>query len=157
MAGDEARVVYPYFFSDARGRFLPLVEIESAILGRRHRLRIYLPPGYEENTLAHYPFAYMQDGQNLFFLKEAFQQKEWEWRRQARCSAPCKPSKTSSSSAFTQMSGVKRNIPSRATKLMRARSSEELVPAETTVSAHDQEPSRSHDVGFIVRRRSIFL
>lgn len=77
MAGDEARVVYPYFFSDARGRFLPLVEIESAILGRRHRLRVYLPPGYEENTLAHYPFAYMQDGQNLFFPNEAFQHKDW--------------------------------------------------------------------------------
>jgi predicted alpha/beta superfamily hydrolase len=78
MAADGARVVYPYFFSNPRGRFSPLVEIESAILGRRHRLRIYLPPGYEENTLAHYPLAYMQDGQNLFFPEEAFQHKEWD-------------------------------------------------------------------------------
>ena len=61
MAADDARVVYPYFFGNPRGRFSPLVEIESAILGRRHRLRIYLPPGYEENTLAHYPLAYMQN------------------------------------------------------------------------------------------------
>ncbi len=75
MAADDARVVYPYFFSNPRGRFSPLVEIESAILGRRHRLRVYLPPGYEENTLAHYPLAYMQDGQNLFFPEEAFQQQ----------------------------------------------------------------------------------
>ena len=55
-----------------------MVEIESAILGRRHQLRIYLPPGYGENTLAHYPLAYMQDGQNLFFPEEAFQHKEWD-------------------------------------------------------------------------------
>jgi hypothetical protein len=64
MAGDDDRVVYPFFFSDARGRFSPLVEVESAILDRHHRLRVYLPPGYEENTMARYPFAYMQDGQN---------------------------------------------------------------------------------------------
>ena len=77
MAGDDDRVVYPFFFSDARGRFSPLVEVESAILDRHHRLRVYLPPGYEENTLARYPFAYMQDGQNLFFPHEAFQHKDW--------------------------------------------------------------------------------
>ena len=46
-------------------------------MNRRHRLRVYLPPGYEENTLARYPFAYMQDGQNLFFPHEAFQHKDW--------------------------------------------------------------------------------
>ena len=72
MAGEDNRVVYPYFFSDSRGRFSPLVEVESAILSRRHRLRVYLPPGYEENTLARYPFAYMQDGQNLFFHTKHF-------------------------------------------------------------------------------------
>src|SRR5215467_8860991 len=77
MAGDDVRTVYPYFFSDPHGRFSPLVEIESAILNRRHRLRVFLPPGYEENTLARYPFAYMQDGQNLFFPHEAFQHKDW--------------------------------------------------------------------------------
>jgi len=78
MAAEDARTIYPYFFSDPRGHFLPLIEIESAILRRRHRLRVYLPPGYEENTLAHYPLAYMQDGQNLFFPHEAFQQKDWQ-------------------------------------------------------------------------------
>ena len=77
MTEQGTRVLYPFFFSDPRGRFLPLVEIESALLGRRHRLRVYLPPGYEENTLARYPFAYMQDGQNLFFPEEAFQHKDW--------------------------------------------------------------------------------
>ena len=77
MAGDEDRVVYPSSSAIARGRFSPLVEVESAILNRRHRLRVYLPPGYEENTLARYPFAYMQDGQNLFFPHEAFRHKDW--------------------------------------------------------------------------------
>ena len=78
MAAEHARSIYPYFFSDPRGHFLPLIEIDSAILGRNHRLRCYLPPGYEENTLARYPLAYMQDGQNLFFPHEAFQHKDWE-------------------------------------------------------------------------------
>jgi len=77
MAGADVRAVYPYFFSSPHGRFSPLVEIESAILNRHHRLRIYLPPGYEENTLATYPFAYMQDGQNLFFPEEAFLHEDW--------------------------------------------------------------------------------
>src|SRR5215813_768021 len=53
MAGEDARPVYPYFFSNSRGRFSPIVQIQSAILGRHHRLRIYLPPGYDENTTAH--------------------------------------------------------------------------------------------------------
>ena len=72
------RTAYPYFFSESRGRFSRLVEIHSDILGRNHRLRVYLPPGYEENTLAHYPVAYMQDGQNLFFPEEAFRGQEWQ-------------------------------------------------------------------------------
>jgi hypothetical protein len=78
MAGEDARPVYPYFFSDSRGRFSPIIQIESAILGRDHRLRIYLPPGYDENTTARYPLAYMQDGQNLFFPQEAFRHEHWE-------------------------------------------------------------------------------
>jgi predicted alpha/beta superfamily hydrolase len=77
ITAEHAGTIYPYFFSDPRGHFLPLIEIESGILGRGHRLRVYLPPGYEENTLARYPFAYMQDGQNLFFPAEAFQHKHW--------------------------------------------------------------------------------
>jgi hypothetical protein len=45
IAGEDTRVVYPYFFGDPHGRFSPLVEVESAILNRPHRLRVYLPPG----------------------------------------------------------------------------------------------------------------
>ena len=78
MSIDDHRVCYPYFRSEARGQFSRLVEFPSAILGRTHRLRVYLPPGYAENTLASYPAVYMQDGQNLFFPEEAFQGSEWD-------------------------------------------------------------------------------
>lgn len=78
MSGDDQRVCYPFFHGLARGRFSRLVEFPSTILGRTHRLRVYLPPGYEENTLACYPVVYMQDGQNLFFPEEAFFGRDWD-------------------------------------------------------------------------------
>ena len=78
MGEHDQRVCYPFFLSPEHGRFSRLVEFPSAILGRAHRLRAYLPPGYDENTLATYPVVYMQDGQNLFFPGEAFQGHEWE-------------------------------------------------------------------------------
>jgi predicted alpha/beta superfamily hydrolase len=78
LMGEEGkRVSYPYFFDTSDGRFSRLVEFPSKILGRDHLLRVYLPPGYDENTLATYPVAYMQDGQNLFFPEEAFLGQEW--------------------------------------------------------------------------------
>ncbi len=78
MAEDDQRVSYPYFVSAERGRFSPLLEFPSAILGRQHRLRVHVPPGYDENTLATYPVAFMQDGQNLFFPDEAFLGHDWD-------------------------------------------------------------------------------
>ena len=72
------RPLYPFFFDESNGRFSKLVEFPSTILGRSHKLRAYLPPGYDENTLRSYPVAYMQDGQNLFFPEEAFMGREWE-------------------------------------------------------------------------------
>ena len=72
MTEADRRVFYPFFFGPEHGRFSRLVEFPSEILGRVHRLRAYVPPGYDENTLASHPVAYMQDGQNLFFPKEAF-------------------------------------------------------------------------------------
>jgi predicted alpha/beta superfamily hydrolase len=77
MGGTDDRAVYPYFLSPEQGRFSKLIELPSKILGRDHRLRVQVPPGYDENTLAHYPVVYMQDGQNLFFPEEAFQGQEW--------------------------------------------------------------------------------
>jgi len=78
MGEEDRRISYPYFTSPPLGRFSPLVQFPSAILGREHRLRGYVPPGYDENTLAHYPVVYMQDGQNLFFPDEAFLGNDWE-------------------------------------------------------------------------------
>jgi predicted alpha/beta superfamily hydrolase len=78
MAEEDTRVVYPYFLSSEQGTFSPLIEFPSAILGRSHQLRVYVPPGYDENTLASFPVAFMQDGQNLFFPDEAFLGHEWQ-------------------------------------------------------------------------------
>ena len=78
MAEEDVRLVYPYFRSPEHGEFSPLIAFPSRILGRAHRLRVYLPPGYHENTLTTYPVAFMQDGQNLFFPEEAFLGNEWQ-------------------------------------------------------------------------------
>jgi len=72
------RIFYPYFFSSEKGRFSDLITFPSKILGRDHLLRVYVPPGYDENTLATYPVAFFQDGQNLFFPEEAFMGNTWE-------------------------------------------------------------------------------
>jgi predicted alpha/beta superfamily hydrolase len=77
MGEEDRRVCYPFFRSSAQGRFSELIEFPSTVLGRAHRLRVYLPPGYDENSLASYPVIYMQDGQNLFFPTEAFMGREW--------------------------------------------------------------------------------
>lgn len=69
---------FPYFFAEDEGKFSELITFPSKTLDRDHRLRVYLPPGYYENTLARYPIIYMQDGQNLFFPEEAFQGHDWK-------------------------------------------------------------------------------
>jgi predicted alpha/beta superfamily hydrolase len=72
------RDIYPYFHAEQGGRISPVIRNDSPILGRPHLFRVYLPPGYEENTLKRYPVVYMQDGRNLFFPEEAFLGAEWE-------------------------------------------------------------------------------
>jgi hypothetical protein len=69
--------VYPFFMSPEAGSFTDVLEFDSPILGRKHRLRVYVPAGYHENTLQSYPILYMQDGKNLFFPEEAFLGSEW--------------------------------------------------------------------------------
>ncbi len=77
MTEDDRRVCHPFFFGSEYGRFSKLLTFESKILKREHRLRVFLPPGYDENTLADYPVAFLQDGQNLFFPDEAFMGQDW--------------------------------------------------------------------------------
>jgi predicted alpha/beta superfamily hydrolase len=43
-----------------------------------HKVRVYQPPGYDENTLKRYPVLYMHDGTNLFFPEESFLGETWQ-------------------------------------------------------------------------------
>lgn len=45
--------------------------------GPAHDVRVYLPPGYQENTLKRFPTLYMHDGQNVFLSEEAYLGGEW--------------------------------------------------------------------------------
>lgn len=78
MSEKDKRICHPFFFGSEHGRHSPLITLDSKILGREHKLRAYVPPGYDENTTAYYPIAFMQDGQNLFFPDEAFMGRDWQ-------------------------------------------------------------------------------
>src|SRR5580765_3815941 len=53
MEEQDKRISYPCFFSPEQGRFSKMIEIPSRILDRVHKVRVYVPPGYAENTLAY--------------------------------------------------------------------------------------------------------
>jgi hypothetical protein len=61
MTEMDARVSYPFFFGPELGRFSALVELPSKLLDRDHKIRGYVPPGYDENTLSRFPVVYMGD------------------------------------------------------------------------------------------------
>jgi predicted alpha/beta superfamily hydrolase len=67
--------VYPSFFADERGRVSEVMTFERE--ERAHAVRVYLPPGHDENACRTYPVLYMQDGRNLFLPEEAYGGKEW--------------------------------------------------------------------------------
>jgi len=69
--------VYPYFYSSAGGGITYINEVPSKLYKTPRKLRLYLPAGYNENTLKKYPVLYMHDGKNLFFPEEAFLGQEW--------------------------------------------------------------------------------
>ncbi len=71
------RDIYPHFMSDDQGSITDPLEIRSSIMDRSHIVRVYLPPGYGDNLLKHYPVIYMHDGKNLFFPQDAFLGKDW--------------------------------------------------------------------------------
>ena len=77
LTSPRPRQLFPSFFASTQGTITPVLEIPSQILPRDHVVRIYLPPGYEENHLKRYPVLYMHDGTNLFFPEEAFLGREW--------------------------------------------------------------------------------
>jgi predicted alpha/beta superfamily hydrolase len=77
MTETSRRDIYPHFYTGNCGVISEVLSRASTILGRAHLFRVYLPPGYEENTLKRYPVVYMQDGRNLFFPQESFLGADW--------------------------------------------------------------------------------
>jgi predicted alpha/beta superfamily hydrolase len=69
--------IYPYFAAEMRCSVCELMPPLAADSGSAHRFRVFLPPGYYENTLKRYPVLYMHDGHNLFFKEEAFVGNTW--------------------------------------------------------------------------------
>lgn len=63
--------IYPAFDSGPRGC---LTDRQS--VGRR-TVRVFLPPGYTENTEKRYPTLYILDGANVFLPEEAFSGVDW--------------------------------------------------------------------------------
>ena len=69
--------IYPYFREDGHCSVCELMPPLASPSGAEHRFRVFLPPGYYENTLKKYPVLYMHDGHNLFFKEEAFVGNTW--------------------------------------------------------------------------------
>ncbi len=78
MSEPDQRGFFPHFLSPDQVSLENVIELPSRVLNRTHRIRVCLPPGYEENPLSTFPVAFMQDGQNLFFPEEAFMGNEWK-------------------------------------------------------------------------------
>jgi predicted alpha/beta superfamily hydrolase len=83
--GRTGRDIYPHFFDDKGCSECGVIRFQSRLQSRlqsrfgerEHTLRVFYPPGYDENTLESFPVVYMQDGQNLFFPQEAFGGNPW--------------------------------------------------------------------------------
>lgn len=69
--------IHPYFDEETRCSVCELMPPLASATGSAHCFRVFLPPGYYENTLKKYPVLYMHDGQNLFFKEEAFLESNW--------------------------------------------------------------------------------
>ena len=70
--------IHPYFRHDAHCSVCELMRPLASPAGMEHRFRVFLPPGYRENTLKRYPVLYMHDGNNLFLKEEAFLGNTWK-------------------------------------------------------------------------------
>jgi predicted alpha/beta superfamily hydrolase len=70
--------IYPYFREDTHCSVCELMPPLRDRSGAQHRFRVFLPPGYSENTLKRYPVLYMHDGHNLFLKEEAFAGNTWK-------------------------------------------------------------------------------
>ena len=70
--------IYPYFSGEMHCSVCELMTPLPNGTGAEHRFRVFLPPGYRENTLKNYPVLYMHDGNNLFLKEEAFLGNTWK-------------------------------------------------------------------------------
>jgi len=79
---DGSLCLRPYLPPDSQGRVGHLTgdirrhTIPSKLVGNREIL-VYLPPGYSEKDNYSYPFALLQDGQNIFDAESAVFGVEW--------------------------------------------------------------------------------
>ncbi|MDG4522956.1 alpha/beta hydrolase [Streptococcus suis] len=62
-----------YFYLDMKTH-----ELDVPFTGRKRRVRVLLPKGYEEDTETTYPVVYFHDGQNVLYSKEAFSGHSWK-------------------------------------------------------------------------------
>src|SRR5689334_14391619 len=69
--------IHPFFLEDGQCSVCELMRPLASPAGMEHRFRVFLPPGYRENTLKRYPVLYMHDGNNLFLKEEAFLGNTW--------------------------------------------------------------------------------
>jgi predicted alpha/beta superfamily hydrolase len=69
--------VWPYFDPDSSCHVCTRHRPPSSGDGQDHDVRVYLPPGYDENELLRYPVVYLQDGHNCFFAEESFAGETW--------------------------------------------------------------------------------
>lgn len=76
--------VWPYFDRDDSCHVCDLHAPPAAARRRGHQVRVWLPPGYGENTLQRFPVVYMQDGHNLFFPEESFAGETWRMQETLR-------------------------------------------------------------------------
>jgi pimeloyl-ACP methyl ester carboxylesterase len=63
--------------SGVLGRLVYWTDVPSAFLRFRRNIEIWLPPGYDDSTAAHYPVLYMADGQNLFDPRLSYGGVDW--------------------------------------------------------------------------------
>jgi len=67
---DEVRDAYPNFYSSSEGTILDVITLDSKTLNRQHRLRVYLQPGYAENTCRSFPVMYIKTAATCFSRKK---------------------------------------------------------------------------------------
>lgn len=67
---------YPCFLQQS-GRLTSRMPIDAPTLGAPLTVRMYLPAGYDENSLKRYPVLYAADGANLFDGNESSSGEEW--------------------------------------------------------------------------------